>query len=231
MRPSSTADRLTPSVSRHVSFGFVNPNGSVSYAFFPDSAGPIQVAEAIAKEAGGGSWPLRISGKPVSEFDFKSVKDGIHDITWGTSKDLSQFKKELQKDVDRKESGYSTRIQSQPNAQGRPVVQQQDKKQEEGSQQNISAAEALRAEFTESRAKAVEAEFGQLIIGCLDNLEETVDILIAKKVELLREKALIEATIEQLEIRIDKFKGRAIEMVDSVDPYEQDVNKLTGGPV
>lgn len=83
--------------------------------------------------------------------------------------------------------------------------------------------------FTEGRQAAVEAEFGQLVISCLDNMEETIDTLNAKKIELLKERARIEATIMALEEKIDGFKTKADEIVQLVDPFEQDVDKLAGG--
>lgn len=80
--------------------------------------------------------------------------------------------------------------------------------------------------FTEARAAAVEAEFGQLIISCLDNMDQTIDTLIAKKIELLTEKARIEATILALEERIDGFKQKADGIIELVDPFEKDIDKL-----
>lgn len=99
-------------------------------------------------------------------------------------------------------------------------------RQPPGSQ--LDSDNDLVVRFTESRAAAVEAEFGQLILSCLDTMEGTIDTLIAKKIELLKEKARIEATILVLEERIDGFKTKADGIIELVDPFEKDIDKLAG---
>lgn len=96
------------------------------------------------------------------------------------------------------------------------------------SSSQIETDKDLVGRFTEARAAAVEAEFGQLIISCLDNMDQTIDTLIAKKIELLTEKARIEATILALEERIDGFKQKADGIIELVDPFEKDIDKLAG---
>lgn len=59
-------------------------------------------------------------------------------------------------------------------------------------------------------------------------MEETIDTLITKKIELLKEKARIEATILVLEERIDGFKHKADGIIELVDPFEKDIDKLAG---
>lgn len=88
---SSFRDRLqqqrpTPPVKKMKSFGFIGPGGSATWAMFQETATPVEVAEAIAREAGGQSWPLKIEGAPVETFDFNEAQDKIYDITWATSK-------------------------------------------------------------------------------------------------------------------------------------------------
>lgn len=165
----------------------------------------------IAKEAGGQNWPMKIEGEALQDFDFATAKDKIYDITWAPSKDMSYYKGQLQKAVD--QSGAQQRPSAQSNTRAGT-----------GPSTNNSLVE----QFTESRAAAVEAEFGQLIISCLDTLEETIDTLVAKKIELIKEKARIEATIKVLEERIDGFQKKGDQIISSVDPYEQDITKLGG---
>jgi hypothetical protein len=205
-----------PQVRRLRSFQFINPQGSATSAMFAEAAGPVEIAEAIAREAGGNNWPMKIDGQDVHEFDFAGAREKVYDITWAPSKDMAYYKKQLQRSLDSVAQAGAGGHGPQPNS---PRTRTQPS----------SASDALVATFTESRAAAVEAEFGQLIVACLDTMEETIDTLIAKKIELLKEKARIEATILVLEQRIDGFKQKADGIIELVDPYEQDIAKLGGG--
>jgi hypothetical protein len=83
-----------------------------------------------------------------------------------------------------------------------------------------------REAFSERRAAEIETLFSDLIASCLENLDETIAAMTKKKVELLEEKARIEATIAALEKRLDEFKTGAGERVEAVDPYEEDIEAL-----
>lgn len=81
-----TFDKPAPQTIKKKSFGFIGPEGSTLYAMYPQDATPVQIAEAIAKEAGGQNWPMRIDGVPLEEYSFSRATDDIHDITWAPSK-------------------------------------------------------------------------------------------------------------------------------------------------
>ena len=83
-----------------------------------------------------------------------------------------------------------------------------------------------REAFSERRAVEIESLFASLITNCLDSLDETIASMTKKKIELLEEKARIEATIAALEKRLDEFKTGANEIVGAVDPYEEDIEAL-----
>lgn len=83
-----------------------------------------------------------------------------------------------------------------------------------------------REAFSERRAAEIETLFADLIASCLENLDETIAAMTKKKVELLEEKARIEATIAALEKRLEEFKMGAEERVEAVDPYEEDIEAL-----
>lgn len=201
--------RQAPQIKRMKSFGFVGPNGHATWAMFSAEATSVEIAESIAKEAGGQNWPMKIEGQALQDFDFASAKEKIYDITWAPSKDINYYKGQLQKAVDQGAESQH-RPSAEPNAR------------------TSTTNNGLVEQFTESRAAAVEAEFGQLIISCLDTLEETIDTLVAKKIQLIKEKARIEATIKVLEERIDGFQKKGDQIISSVDAFEQDITKLGG---
>lgn len=230
-KPSSGSNRP---IQRNKSIGFVDQNGSAAYTFFREGAGPVEIADAICREAGGTAYPLQIEGIPFQSFDFSNVHERIHDITWSPAKgNTSYYRQKLEEAVRAKVQP----AQSKPKPSPQPLSQAEPKLPDlpsprlpppvqEHQPKYASAEETLRAEFTESRAAAIEAEFGQLILSCLDEMETTVDTLIARKVELIKERIRIEMTIKVLEERIDQFKQKAGEIVEHVDPYEEDLDKL-----
>jgi len=132
--------------------------------------------------------------------------------------DIPFLKKQLEKNIEREQANGGNRPGQQSNTQSNTAQASEDPNQ------------GLIEEFTEARAAAVEAEFGQLILSCLDTMEGTIDKLIATKIALINERARIQATITALEERIDGFKKRADEIIEPVDPFEMDIVKLQGIP-
>jgi len=220
-------------IQRNKSIGFVDQNGAAAYTFFREGAGPVEIADAICREAGGTAYPLQIEGIPFQSFDFSNVHERIHDITWSPAKgNISYYRQKLEEAVGAKVQPAQSKPKPSPqlSSPSEPKLQDPPSQRllpvQEHREQYASAEETLRAVFTESRAAAIEAEFGQLIVSCLDEMETTVDTLIARKVELIKERIRIEMTIKVLEERIDQFKQQAGEIVEQVDPYEEDLDKL-----
>lgn len=79
-------DKPAPLAKKMKSFGFIGPEGSASWAVYPQEASAVQVAEIIAREAGGQNWPMKIEGTPLEEFAFSEATEKIYNITWATSK-------------------------------------------------------------------------------------------------------------------------------------------------
>lgn len=76
------------------------------------------------------------------------------------------------------------------------------------------------------KSSEIAQEVGSLIDDCLEHIEQTIELMTKKKVYLLNEKRRIEEAIAILEKRIDAFKRGAGTMIDEVDPYEEDFERL-----
>lgn len=193
---------------------YTDPNGGTTKTFYKEGASVGEVAEQMCRDVGGRNWPHQINGGGWEDFDLGAQHD-VCEVGWiATSpSEMAQNKQLVQQAISQKGDRKGDR--KGPGASTAPHRRQPPK-----------ADESLVVQFTESRAAAVEAEFGQLILSCLGEIEDTVDTLIEKKVELIKERARIEATIRVLEERIDEFKQKADTIIEAVDPFEQDIAKL-----
>lgn len=221
-------------VVRQKSFQFINSDGNSTAAFYEEGSGAIQIAEAIFKENGGDCWPLQIDGESLEKFDWSNIEDMVHQIIWAPPKDPTRgkevevFKKQLREAIQKREQEIQKREQEEE-------IRKQEQEREISKSRPPAAQENIdldkpREMFTERRAAEIEGLFNALISDCLENIDDTIGALNRKKIELLEEKARIEATIQALEGKIEYFKLDADDMIENLDPYEEDLQKLRSKP-